>query len=61
MSNDKVICKEDFVLLIKCYYDILKENVDEEAPILEITSFYVSKIFDSFVTKKIVNESPPNK
>ena len=61
MIGDKVISKEDFIILIKCYYDILKENIDEEAPILEITSFYVSKIFDSFITKKTVNESPINK
>ena len=41
-----VIKKEDFVRLVKIYYDILKDYYTEDETILEITSFFVSKIFD---------------
>jgi hypothetical protein len=38
--------------LIECYYSILKENDETEAPIFEVTNEMSSRIFDGVVESK---------
>jgi hypothetical protein len=47
-----VINKEDFVRLIECYYSVLKQNDETEAPVFEVTSEMSSRIFDGVVEGK---------
>jgi hypothetical protein len=48
--HKEMINEDDFMRLVNIYYQILKENSLEGESILEISPYFLKKIFASYVT-----------
>jgi hypothetical protein len=45
IGGKDVILMEDFFVLVKCYYEVLKHNSREGDPIIEFSPTFLKKIF----------------